>query len=478
MKIFLLSLSFVISLSSLAISRKFIKTIDHIKIQINKDELHRGNKVQATLVAVTGDGFHHTPSNSKKLDLNDFEIFFNGNCKLISKDKKRFILRLDKNFDIGEFEISAFLKKNEGFSIHEKYTIRDYRKEVVSIRINAGSVKAGYRINPTFVVGLIDGEKLTINRNSSKLYPTDFNYTVSGAGSLISSNGQFRVDENAIENPFVDLSVSLKSNENILAKVRYPVNFNVNYSLDFSANSGRRGASGEEGRDGTDGRNFGRFDPNKSDYCHSSYGGEDGRNGRRGRSGYAGYNGANGENFIVDVSIVQVPALNDSLLKIVVTSLESGSTYTRIVDRNNGSVAINANGGSGGRGGDGGNGGDGGDGGKGKYASTDEPEEGWGGDAGNSGDGGAAGNGGRGGDGGNVVIRYTQNASQFIGRVKVSVDGGQGGRAGSKGRPGTVGCEGRGGRGKGKEGERGYYGRAGYNGQAGRNGNISYQMIN
>jgi hypothetical protein len=318
--------------------------------------------------------------------------------------------------------------------------------------------------------------------------------------------GKFIVDPDFlnIENHTASLVVTPVLSPAISDTFSVLLDYKQHYTLNFNASAGSWGSSGGTGSSGGSG-------------C-------DGGNGGFGQDGEPG---ENAPDIGVWADLYFDSLLNCNLLYVYTLDFWSGGERFLLVNPDNGSVAINANGGSGGNGGNGGRGGDGGNGRDGEVwfetvvieklekqpqsrtvikkekkqvtdaeGNTTEIEvdvvttetvyvdvvvqenvtirhEGPGENGGNGGHGGGGGFGGPGGDGGYVYFYFTDDAAQFEYLFTANTRGGSGGMNGSAGNGGSGGTGGLGNP-SGNRGASGGYGPSafGISGSEGRNGII------
>lgn len=462
MRYFTLLLLFSISFSTLAVSKRFIRSIDNIELKFNKDQAWRGNSATINLDVILSDGTTHSCANSSKINLKDFDFQFFGNGKIVKVKKRTVIVEFSKELKEEDSFISATLKRDPSHSYTYKVSVKDYRKEVSTIEIISNSNKI--HPNSKFFINVksfLSSHVTTTGESSPKVYQDDFNYAVSGCGKLISENGMVKIDEgyNPTNNE-ITITATLKSNPSISYTKTYKKHFNMIYWMYFEGSSGSNGRDGScvRGQHGNDGR----------DHDSRYLDGEKGENGRNGEHGYHGQEGRNGEN--VNIYLQVLDNNPDNIVLKAETIDESGIKHTKYLGTS-GEVRVDISGGNGGHGGDGYDGGRGGDGGNGSDRKTEKEDlRGYGGNAGNGGHGGWGGNGGRGGNGGYATIFYTEDAAPYINNIIVISNGGNGGRAGDGGDGGRAGNAGRGGLGNGQDGNRGQNGRDGERGQDGSSG--------
>ncbi len=469
MKNITLLLFIALSVSAMSINKRFIRSIDRVELDFQKNKIWRGNTITINLDVILNDGTIHSTLDSRKVNMKDFEFSFAGDGEIIKRKKRAVTVRFNKELTSDLSYITATLKRDDTHNYMYKLDIKDYRNKVSAIEIISNKRKI--YPNNTFKINvqswLTTSETSTTGGNEPKLYYDDFDYSVSGCGTLTGSNGVVRITDGFTpSNNELTVTATLKADPSITFTKKYIKHYNVAYSLIFS---GSWGSSGDDarcisGQNGDDGR----------DHDARSIDGENGEHGRNGAHGYIGQRGEDGENLNVYLEVLSEKE-DQIILKAQVVD-ELGRTFTRYIGTE-GKLWLDVSGGNGGRGGDGYRGGDGGDGGDGSTEETDKVDNrGYGGDGGHGGNGGFGAPGGDGGNGGRITVFYTQEAQAYINVITADVQGGDGARGGCGARGGSGGDEGDGGLGDGKDGEDGVKGRDGDRGRDGASGYIDYVL--
>jgi hypothetical protein len=463
----LLLLSFIISSFSLsAINRKFIRSIETIKVNYNKSNVWRGNTIRVSLDVLLDNGTIHNTMNSKEVDFNDFNISLLGDGKILKKKKRSLLIQLDKGISEKEVTLLATLRKNKFHSYTFKVPVKDYREDVTNIKLNNNQqyIFSGN----TFQVGvtnyLKNGETNSTGHSKSKLYSSDYTYTITGCGALLSNNGKVKIsNSNSLNNLKLTITATLKTNPKVTTSQTFTKHFKVNQRLNyhtFSATSA------------SDARCVGELDGNDGRDGNDSYiNGEDGEDGRGGLPGENGYRGEKGKNVKVYLTLTTIPNSSSQLLKAKVVC-NNGQENIEYLDLEFGSLKIFIEGGDGGDGGDASDGGDGGDGGDGNTDYDKDNLNGYGGNAGYGSDGGFGGSGGAGGDGGDAVIFFNDATKQYLDKIIIVNTAGDGGYIGDGG---DAGDGGDGGDGTEDGTEDGIDGKDGADGPDGRRGGLGRQ---
>jgi hypothetical protein len=198
------------------------------------------------------------------------------------------------------------------------------------------------------------------------------------------------------------VTITVPSHPDLRAELDIPVEYDRQFSANFSGRDGYSGTDGSSGLDGSSGSS-GSFDPD-----HPSAGGD----GSDGSNGSDGGNGGDGEDGPpVQVRVTLRPS-SHPLLQAGVAA--RGVEQLFLVDPQGGSLTVLDEGGSGGSGGKGGSGGRGGSGGIGS------PN----GSSGRDGLSGTDGGSGSPGKGGSITLTYDPQAKPFLGAIRLRNEGG------------------------------------------------------
>jgi hypothetical protein len=198
------------------------------------------------------------------------------------------------------------------------------------------------------------------------------------------------------------VSITVPSHPDLHADLDIPVEYDRQFTANFSGRSGSSGSDGSSGLDGSSGSS-GSFDPD-----HPSAGGD----GSDGSNGSDGGNGGDGEDGPpVQVRVTLRPG-SHPLLQAGVAA--RGVEQLFLVDPQGGSLTVLDEGGSGGSGGKGGRGGRGGSGGIGS------PN----GSSGRDGSDGHDGSSGSPGRGGSITVIYDPQVRPYLGMLKLLNEGG------------------------------------------------------
>jgi hypothetical protein len=248
-----------------------------------------------------------------------------------------------------------------------------------------------------------DGKVLTTEgKGHGKVLWKDLTVTpavvgVSKKGVLVLSRDP-RISDGKL--PHVDVTVP--SHPGLHADLDIPVEYDRQFSANFSGRDGYSGTNGSSGMDGSTGS------PGSLDPDHPSAGGDGGD----GSNGSDGGNGGDGEDGPpVQVRITLRPG-SHPLLQVGVSA--RGVEQLFLVDPQGGSLTVLDEGGSGGSGGKGGSGGRGGSGGIGSPS----------GSRGRDGSSGTDGGSGSSGKGGSITLTYDPQAKPFLGSIRLRNEGG------------------------------------------------------
>ena len=196
--------------------------------------------------------------------------------------------------------------------------------------------------------------------------------------------------------------VTVPSHPGLRADLDIPVEYDRQFTANFSGRDGYSGTNGSSGMDGSSGSS-GSFDPD-----HPSAGGD----GSDGSSGSDGSNGGDGEDGPPVLVRIALRPGSHPLLQAAVVARGIGKLF--LVDPQGGSLTVRDDGGSGGSGGKGGRGGRGGSGGIGS------PN----GSSGHDGMDGHDGSSGSPGKGGSITVIYDPQARPYLGTLRLSNAGG------------------------------------------------------
>jgi len=198
------------------------------------------------------------------------------------------------------------------------------------------------------------------------------------------------------------VSIAVPSHPDLHADLDIPVEYDRQFTANFSGRSGSSGVDGTSGPDGSSGLS-GSNDPD-----HPSAGGD----GSDGGSGSDGSNGGDGEDGPPVLVRITLRPGSHPLLQAGVSA--RGVEQLFLVDPQGGTLTVLDEGGSGGPGGKGGRGGRGGSGGSGT------PD----GHSGRDGSDGRDGLNGSSGRGGSITVIYDPHAGPYLGRLKLLNEGG------------------------------------------------------
>jgi hypothetical protein len=198
------------------------------------------------------------------------------------------------------------------------------------------------------------------------------------------------------------VSITVPSHPDLHADLDIPVEYDRQFTANFSGRDGSSGLDGNSGSDGSSGSS-GSTDPE-----HPSAGG----NGGDGSNGSDGGNGSDGEDGPPVQVRVALRAGSHPLLQVGVSGQGRESFF--LVDPQGGSLTVLDEGGSGGSGGKGGRGGRGGSGGIGSPS----------GSSGRDGSDGRDGSSGSPGRGGSITVTYDPQAKPFLGMIRLRNEGG------------------------------------------------------
>jgi hypothetical protein len=198
------------------------------------------------------------------------------------------------------------------------------------------------------------------------------------------------------------VTVTVPSHPDLRADLDIPVEYDRQFTANFSGRDGSSGSDGASGMDGSSGSS-GSTDPD-----HPSAGG----NGSDGSNGSDGGNGSDGEDGPPVVVRVTLRPGGHPLLQAGVAA--RGVEQLFLVDPQGGSLTVLDDGGSGGSGGKGGRGGRGGSGGIGSPS----------GSSGRDGLGGHDGSSGSPGRGGSITVIYDPQARPYLNMLRLSNQGG------------------------------------------------------
>jgi hypothetical protein len=196
--------------------------------------------------------------------------------------------------------------------------------------------------------------------------------------------------------------VTVPSHPDLRADLDIPVEYDRQFTANFSGRDGYSGTSGSSGMDGSTGSS------GSTDLDHPSAGG-DGSDGSDGSDGGRGGDGEDGPPVLVRIALR--PG-SHPLLQAAVVARGVGRLF--LVDPNGGSLTVWDDGGSGGSGGKGGRGGRGGSGGIGSPS----------GSSGRDGQSGTDGGSGSPGKGGSITVIYDSQVRPFLGTLRLRNDGG------------------------------------------------------
>lgn len=198
------------------------------------------------------------------------------------------------------------------------------------------------------------------------------------------------------------VAITVPSHPGLQADLDIPVEYDRQFTANFSGRSGYSGTDGSSGMDGSSGSS-GSMDPD-----HPSAGG-DGSDGRNGSDGGRGGDGEDGPPVLVRVTL---RLANHPLLQAGVSA--RGVEQLFLVDPQGGTLTVLDEGGSGGSGGKGGSGGRGGSGGIGSPNGSSGRD-------GLSGHDGSSGSPGR---GGSITVIYDPQARPYLNMLRLSNEGG------------------------------------------------------
>jgi hypothetical protein len=215
---------------------------------------------------------------------------------------------------------------------------------------------------------------------------------------LVSLSGDPRISDGKLPH----VSITVPSHPDLHADLDIPVEYDRQFTANFSGRDGSSGLDGNSGSDGSSGSS-GSTDPD-----HPSAGG----NGSDGSNGSDGGNGSDGEDGPPVLVRVALRAGSHPLLQVGVSGQGRESFF--LVDPQGGSLTVLDEGGSGGSGGKGGRGGSGGSGGIGSPNGSS-------GSDGLSGHDGSSGSSGR---GGSITVTYDPQAKAFLGMIRLRNEGG------------------------------------------------------
>jgi hypothetical protein len=204
-------------------------------------------------------------------------------------------------------------------------------------------------------------------------------------------------DPRVSDGKVVHITITVPSHPDMRAEFDSPVEYDRNFSSNFSGSRGSSGFNGTSGSDGSSGSS-GSNDPD-----HPSPGGN-GSDGSNGSDGQDGGDGGDGPPVQVRVTI---RSGSHPLLQAGVFA--EGQQKLYLVDTQGGSLTVKSQGGSGGSGGKGGSGGRGGSGGSGS------PD----GQSGHDGSSGRDGRDGSPGRDGNITVTYDPRAKPFLSMIRL-----------------------------------------------------------
>jgi hypothetical protein len=498
--ILLLFFCFFVFIENQGQSNRFFKSIENLKFSPKEVFVRNGNSTEVKLSYKLEmyEGKKQKLNLSKKLNFN-----VKGAANSIEAHKKHIIVKAKENSNYKDTIILEYsFNKRKDIYFSDTIITLNYDKhkekilnEIIEIEptlneeyiTNIKHTKFGLKIK------FENGKISTLSEYSYFLNKSDFN--ISTEGPIEYNSYGITAKRNAFINGKAYLIVSLKNNPLISKRLEVKINHNIKYTLDFDEEStASRGRNGEDGRAGRIGQYL------KEEYTDGNWvSNRQSSNVINGENGYSGLNGRNGNrgenapNINIYVKIVD----NESGEKALeVKTQKNENFYTRYLPLDSDFSVINIYS----RGGDGGNGGRGGDGGRGGNSeelqvtvktSTKDPNDRnevkiqktyyyYKGNAGDGGNGGRGGDGGDGGRGGDVSIFYSQEAQNYLTKIKVYNEGGDGGnrgRVGCAGQGGTVESSGRRRNelmNEGRQGIKGIDGERGYAGREGQKGNVNY----
>jgi hypothetical protein len=248
-----------------------------------------------------------------------------------------------------------------------------------------------------------DGKVLTTEgKGHGKVLWKDLTVTPNVVGASKKGVVSLARDPRISDGKLPHVAVTVPSHPDLHADLDIPVEYDRQFTANFSGRSGSSGSDGSSGLDGSSGSS-GSFDPD-----HPSAGGD----GSDGSNGSDGGNGGDGEDGPpVQVRVTLRPG-SHPLLQAGVAA--RGVEQLFLVDPQGGSLTVLDDGGSGGSGGKGGSGGRGGSGGIGS------PN----GSSGRDGSDGHDGSSGSSGRGGSITVIYDPRARPYLGMLKLLNEGG------------------------------------------------------
>ena len=284
--------------------------------------------------------------------------------------------------------IKVFSKDDKELSAERTFSIAYFKK--FTLKYDRSYLKLGDQLNVLLEATTNTEEVIRLDKNSYTRKWAWFNISASrGAvfdkGAIILANDVRQFDCDTIS-----LTIFPEDADSLKQVFRFIINYSTSFTSDFN---------GEDGKDGIQGKK-------------STSSEVDGGNGGVGEIG------ADGKDLLV---YMQIHPCNTNLLKVEVRDTTNNKIQYFIINKNNGKLVINCEGGNGGNGGHGANGE------KGKSAGKrHKPQDG--------GIGGDGGNGGNAGNGGEVTIFSSLKAMPYTGLIVVNNKAGAVGTKGKKGK--------------------------------------------
>ncbi len=248
-----------------------------------------------------------------------------------------------------------------------------------------------------------DGKVLqTEGQGKGKVLWKDLQVTASVVSASQKGIVSLRHDPRVSEGKMAHVTITVPSHPDLRAELDIPLRYDYAFVSNFSGSPGSSGMSGTDGSDGTSGS------PGSTDPDNPSAGG-DGSNGGNGSDG--GDGGPGGDAPPVQIRVT-LKSGSHPLLQASVSA--AGHKRLYLVDPQEGSLTVKADGGPGGSGGTGGRGGRGGSGGMGTPS----------GNSGSNGSDGRNGSDGSPGKGGSITVTYDPQAKPFLAAIHLSNRGG------------------------------------------------------
>lgn len=302
------------------------------------------------------------------------------------------------------------------------------RPKILGCRVNLSQqeVFPGNYFGVSLITFFDDGSEYASLDDEVRVNLNDYNIEFEGPVILYGSNKKFivlQVEGDIQNHPKIGINVTLKSNSDICFNMEIPIQFAVDYDINFCGTGGKSGKSFIS---------YTHIDPVPNNllydkqmnlyYCITNCGANDSyshiykensslcnkENSSYNQTGDIGKNGKDGTSgnhaYHAEIYITKIKISSQDILKIEVRRSDS-KIFCRYLSTNEGSFMIDARGGNGGHGGHGAN----------AYI---------------GGDGGNAGNG---GDGGNVSYYFTNETWVFKDRFHVFNPGGKAGIPGHGG---------------------------------------------